>query len=411
MKKFYLAGHESLYNRGCEALVRSIVSILRAQFPGCECYVPSTQIDLDRSQWPDAEASGVRFIDAPGMPAQLIWWSRAYKRMPGLAARWLPRPEMPVAYVKLLQQCDAMIMTGGDVLSLDYSAGSLLKWVAQAETALRHKVPVVLWASSIGPFSANARIEAFMARHLARYASLSTRESDSQAYLLSLGLNGGVQTADPAFVLQPEPFDINGLLPVRSEEGILGFNTSMVVSLYRKTPESKAALEDEIVAFWRKVLDETGLSILLVPHVDPLDGGELHSDTVYMNRLLTKLGDTSGRIRLAPRTLNAAQLKHLISHCRYFIGARTHSTVAALSTGVPTLSIAYSVKAKGINRDLFGDLRYMLETPAVSQATLREGLDRLVADEQAIRAVLAERIPEWRDKARRTGELVARALG
>jgi len=410
MKRFYLAGHESLYNRGCEALVRSIVCILRAQFPGCECYVPSTNTALDRAQWPDAEAFGVRFVDAPAMPAQLIWWSRAYKRLPALAAQWLPRPEMPPAYVKLIQQCDAMIITGGDVLSLDYSAGSLLKWVAQAETALRHDVPVALWASSIGPFSSSAPIEAFMAGHLARYASLSTRESDSHNYLLSLGLNNSVQTADPAFVLQPEPFDAAELLPLCSEEGMLGFNTSLVVSLYRKSAESVAALENDIMTFWRHVLEETRMSILLVPHVDPLDGGELHSDTVYMSRLLSKLGDTSGRIRLAPRTLNAAQLKYLIGRCRYFIGARTHSTVAALSTGVPTLSIAYSVKAKGINRDLFGDLRYMVETPAVSQTTLLAGLNRLMADEQAIRAVLAERIPVWRERAHRTAALVAQAL-
>jgi polysaccharide pyruvyl transferase WcaK-like protein len=410
MKKFYIAGHESLYNRGCEALVRSIVSILREQFPDCECYVPSMQIELDRAQWPDAEASGVRFIESPRMPGQIIWWSRAYKRLPGLATRWIPMPDMSAHYVNLIQQCDALIMTGGDVLSLDYSAGSLLRWVMQAETALRRQIPVVLWASSIGPFSANARIESFMARHLARYASLSTRESDSQTYAQSLGLSS-VQTADPAFVLKPQVFDIAPILPEAGTEGILGFNTSHLIAKYRKTPASVAALENDTLAFWRSVLDNSGLSILLVPHVDPLDGGAMHSDTVYMNRLLAQLGDSSGRIRLAPRTLNAAQLKHLISHCRYFIGARTHSTVAALSTGVPTLSIAYSVKAKGINRDLFGDLRYLLETPAVSQATLTAGLARLVADEQAIRAVLASKIPQWRDKARHTGVLVAQALG
>lgn len=54
-----------------------------------------------------------------------------------------------------------------------------------------------------------------------------------------------------------------------------------------------------------------------------------------------------------------------------FAGARTHSTIAALSSGVPTLSFAYSIKATGINRDLFGHTDYCrgplnLNTEAVS---------------------------------------------
>jgi polysaccharide pyruvyl transferase WcaK-like protein len=55
-----------------------------------------------------------------------------------------------------------------------------------------------------------------------------------------------------------------------------------------------------------------------------------------------------------PGNIGARQVKWVISKCRYFIGARTHATVAAFSTGVPTISIAYSKKARGINRDIFG---------------------------------------------------------
>ncbi len=38
----------------------------------------------------------------------------------------------------------------------------------------------------------------------------------------------------------------------------------------------------------------------------------------------------------------------------------THSTIAALSSGVPTLSFAYSIKAQGINRDIFGHTDYCM---------------------------------------------------
>ncbi|MFR4670990.1 MAG: hypothetical protein ACLT69_14285 [Intestinibacter bartlettii] len=46
-------------------------------------------------------------------------------------------------------------------------------------------------------------------------------------------------------------------------------------------------------------------------------------------------------------------IKGYISRCRLY-RARTHATIAAYSTCVPTLVIGYSVKAKGIAKDIFG---------------------------------------------------------
>ena len=50
----------------------------------------------------------------------------------------------------------------------------------------------------------------------------------------------------------------------------------------------------------------------------------------------------------------AEKLKGYISKCSFFVGARTHSTIAAYSSNIPTLVIGYSVKSKGIAKDLFG---------------------------------------------------------
>ena len=52
---------------------------------------------------------------------------------------------------------------------------------------------------------------------------------------------------------------------------------------------------------------------------------------------------------------DAETLKGYISRCRFLVAARTHASIAGYSTGVPTLVVGYSVKAKGIACDLFGD--------------------------------------------------------
>ena len=56
----------------------------------------------------------------------------------------------------------------------------------------------------------------------------------------------------------------------------------------------------------------------------------------------------------------------MISQCRFFIGSRTHSVIAAYSSGVPTLALGYSIKSKGIAQDIFGEY----ETYAVSYTHL-----------------------------------------
>jgi colanic acid/amylovoran biosynthesis protein len=405
MPSYYLAGQETLTNRGCEALVRGISTIIRETQPDAEFLAPSFDITGDSRQWPDSSRNGVRFIPAYRLPKSARLWSRIHRKLPAIRNVWLPASAIPSAVMGQLRDTRAGILTGGDILSLDYGIPSLLKWVGQAENYAATGRPMVLWAGSIGPFSADRFFEKRMVRHLATYADVSVRESATLAYLQGLGLSSVRLVADPAFVMIPEPWDVSGLLPHEAGEGILGFNISPLVKNFRGGGgDSASEMEQAVVRFFHDVMKQTSLSLMLIPHVDTVDGAEWNSDFLYMQRLLKSAALPADRVSLAPRDMNAARVKHLISHCRYFIGARTHSTIAAWSTRVPTISIAYSVKARGLNSDLFGDLRYVLETPKVSQASLWESLQKLRADEDGIIALLDQRIPEWQHRARRAAD-------
>lgn len=276
------------------------------------------------------------------------------------------------------------------------------------DAAHRMGKPTMLFAASVGPFN-DPVIERFMARHLARYTAVSVRESESLAYLERLGIRNAALVADPAFRLEPEAVPQLPEPAAGSPEGILGFNLSPLIEAGWKRSNS-GELVDEAAAFLRRVMSETSLEIALVPHVDPLDGTADNSDSAYMSRVMAALGGASDRLRLIPRGLNAAQVKSVISRCRFFIGARTHATVAAWSTGVPTISIAYSVKAKGLNKDLFDTLDYVLETPRVARDSLWSAYCLLVQREEPLRALLAERIPVWRDRALKSMDVLERAI-
>jgi colanic acid/amylovoran biosynthesis protein len=389
--KFFFAGHTTFGNRGCEALIRSTVGLIRSRQPDARFVVPSSAIELDRKQWPQAESQGVDFIEAPAFPASIKWWNRAGRVLPVVERTLVPHHRLPNQAREALAGCDAMIMSGGDVISLDYGLASLYDWTGYSENAIELGKPVCLWAASVGPFSSKPFVERFIAKHLTRYSALSVRESATLGYLQGMGLQPDL-VADPAFTMAPEAFDHTPLMPSGSD-GCLGLNVSPLVRGYRSTESSKRALDAELMQFVEHIVNTTDLGVLLIPHVGPLNGGSTNSDHHYMENLLKNSAlVNSSRVKLAPAHLNAAQLKHLISTCRYFVGARTHATIAAFSTGVPTISIAYSVKAKGINNDLFGDTRFVLDTPAVSKNSLLESFARLREEEAGIREFLPVRI-------------------
>jgi polysaccharide pyruvyl transferase WcaK-like protein len=125
---------------------------------------------------------------------------------------------------------------------------------------------------------------------------------------------------------------------------------------------------------------------------------------------MEKVAAREEQVRLLPGGLSAGQLKGAIARCRFFVGARTHSTIAAFSSGVPTIAIGYSQKARGICRDLFDNEDYLVPTRELTAQALASSFERLVRGEDHIRGLLAERKPEMLAGARRNAEALEEIL-
>lgn len=204
---------------------------------------------------------------------------------------------------------------------------------------------------------------------------------------------------DPAFLMEKEELP----LPQGWEEGrMLGLNISpMIVENESKkgiTMENYKALIDHI-------LETTDLNIALIPHVV----WENNDDRKPISELYNAFADTGRVIRL--EDASAPQLKGYISRCRMFIGARTHATIAAYSSCVPTLVVGYSVKAQGIAKDLFGTAQnYVLPVQKLSQKEdLIGAFEWLKGQENAMRVCLEAVMPEYKKRAAQA-EVVIRKL-
>ncbi len=139
------------------------------------------------------------------------------------------------------------------------------------------------------------------------------------------------------------------------------------------------------------ILNKTDYNIALIPHV--VQNG--NDDRTLLNRLRDEM--RGGERICIVNDCNCLQLKGIISNCVLFVGARTHATIAAYSTYVPTLVVGYSTKAIGIAKDLFGsESNYVLPVQHISDATdLTDAFDWLDNNQTEIKQHLMAVIPEY----------------
>ena len=379
MKTFYLSGQRTFGNRGCEAIVRSTVMLLKEQFGKIKVFVPSDDIGRDSYQWSDAADFGVVFV-----PLYYPRLTRYWVQIQRLPLACLKKMDWPFPITKKLKQqlesVDAVLSIGGDMYTYE---GRLPSWIMGLDQiAMKLGKPVILWGATVGDFDKEPLFVSKLVEHLSKMALIVVRESISKDYLTQkLKLTNVVLMPDSAFTLQPEYVDMSSFWPGGIEGGVLGLNVSPLIE--RFSGESNK-ISNEIIKFIRRVVEEKKLSVVLIPHVAPLNGAVKNNDAFYMKDILEAVSDLGGQVQMMPSDFNAVQIKYVISQCRFFMGARTHATIAALSSGVPTISIAYSVKAKGINYDLFGDKSVVLDLKNVSAQSLFESLVYLEDNEEEL---------------------------
>lgn len=229
---------------------------------------------------------------------------------------------------------------------------------------------------------------------LKKYSVIIARESITyKAISEAVGNDTDVHMVpDPAFTLKP----VNTKLPDGFEEGeTVGINVSPLILGYESAEEKGITLKN-YEGLIEYILENSEDKIALIPHV-VWPGND---DREPINILFEKYKDT-GRI-VVIEDMSASELKYVISKCRLFIGARTHATIAAYSTCVPTLVAGYSVKSKGIATDLFGtDENYVIPVQSLNAYDdLKKAYIWLEENAENQKTKLNAIMPEYIEKAR-----------
>ncbi len=294
-------------------------------------------------------------------------------------------------FVRELFKNNIAISIGGDNYCYPWSAKLAVDLDKKIRKVCTH---TVLWGCSIDKESIIPSVQ----EDLAQFDLIATRESLTYALLKDINPNT-VQVSDPAFLLDTIELPLPDNFAVGNTVGI---NISPLIAHYGEN----AIINENYIRLIRHILDNTDMSICLIPHVvwDNTD------DRIPLKMLYEQFR-ASGRVCLLD-DCNAMELKGYIARCRFFVGARTHATIAAYSSCVPTLVTGYSVKARGIAMDLFGtDEKYVLPVQALQSADeLTCAFCWLQENENAIRNTLQAIMPEYQNRARDAQKFFSKLL-
>lgn len=370
----HLYYHGGSGNHGCEAIVRSSLEIL-----GQKAILHTSNIASDRTYGLDRVVSLVEDVRKPLSRRSFQYLIFAlHHKLTG--SDYLYTRFAHDEFFSAVRKGDVCLSIGGD--NYCYNGTDIL---AHYNTVLRRKgAKTVLWGCSVEPERVR---DTDVAKDLAGYDLITARESISYEALKTVNPNT-ILVADPAFVLGrmdlplPEGWIEDKMVGVNASPLILDSGDSqLVMEAYRN--------------LLRRILDTTDMGVVLIPHVTL----PTSDDRKVLELLYGEFCHTGRVILLGDH--NCMELKGYIARCRMFIGTRTHATIAAYSSCVPTLVLGYSVKSRGIARDLFGtEENYVIPVQGMTAPhVLADGFDWLLNNEKEIRKYLADVIPGYCEKA------------
>lgn len=242
---------------------------------------------------------------------------------------------------------DIAFSIGGD----NYCYADVYKYRMFHDLAKARGAKTVLWGCSVEP---DVLKDPVTAADLSRYDLITARETISYGALKAVNPHTFL-VSDPAFLLD----SVNLPLPDGFVEGnTVGINISPMIMKNESVPGLAMENYRTLISY---ILKETDMSVALIPHVV----WQGNDDRIPLKTLYDEFHHSGRVVLIGDHTCEA--LKGFIARCRFFVGARTHATIAAYSSCVPTLVVGYSVKARGIARDLLGtEVNHVLPVQTLS---------------------------------------------
>ena len=237
--------------------------------------------------------------------------------------------------------------------------------------------PVMLYAIGVGPLFSEP------GRKLTRFAcdaaaAVTVRDSGSKQILQSIGVGAAnvTVTADPAFAM-----------PVSKDPGLTRYvhelrSSGPVVAVaprHWNTGVDQQCWMRELAAGLDLFLRDRPGTILFVPlqRIDRPD-----EDDARSAEMVKAMMSRQDRARVMTCRLSPQQIQTVVSACDLVVGMRLHSTILAMTAGVPVVGLSYDPK-----------VQHIMDQAGLRDFTIDLGAIRAPAVADLMARALAERSP------------------
>jgi polysaccharide pyruvyl transferase WcaK-like protein len=398
-------------NMGCNALTVSLMKLFTDRNPAAKFFFlhrlryPVSKKIIISGKEVEMELVNCRLTPKSKIHENLFWIFLVilvYRLLPVKKLRNLICASTP--WINVLVNAD-IIGTHfyGDSFSDIYGFKRLFDYSLLCSTAILFGKKIVLFPQTYGPYTSwlSKKIAYFIILHSSHVLA---RDKDGYEYVTQfLGRNKKNISIrfcpDLAFILEsilPEKPSITPSIQPSDNDPLLGINISGLLynggysgdNMFGLSCNYKEAMHSLVNTFLKK----TNAHILLVPHVFA-DADNVESDNEACREIFKTISDAkSGRIHLITEKYNQNEIKGIIGQCDFFIGARMHACIAALSQGIPAVGIAYSKKFLGVFetvgvRNMVVDARQLSADELINQCMIH------YKNREEARNVLGETLP------------------
>ena len=315
-------------NMGCLALTYSLISILNRQCQNKRieyyCFVRNRHGEKDKfCSLNKMDKSSVHIISCMDLKKKDLFLRDIY-------------------FKRAIKRCDLVIdLTQGDSFTDIYGNERFDMWTTEKEWVLKNNIPLILGPQTYGPFI-HKENEKRALDVIKKCKLVFARDEMSYQYIKEsdYNLEGLYKTCDLAFAL---PYDKCNLK--QKDRKKIGINISgLLWTDGAEDTEKSFTLKTDYQLYMERILDyfieKKELEIYLISHV---------SADYKVAKYIKEKYPT---VNIVDEFDNPIKAKSFIADCDLFIGARMHATIAAISTGVPVIPIAYSRKFTGLFKTL-----------------------------------------------------------
>ncbi|MBI4549885.1 MAG: polysaccharide pyruvyl transferase family protein [Candidatus Omnitrophica bacterium] len=319
--------------------------------------------------------------------------TEARHRVRAIPAREMHKDEL----FEELKKLDLFVLGGGGILYEGYAD----RYLRDVNWAKELGIPVLVYAISAGPLK-TAESKQLVVETLNRVDVITVREGEAKRLLHDLGVKKEiVLTADPAMLLEPEPFTREMLEKetVDAQIPIVGFSVR----------EPGEAAQDLNVEQYHGIL--ANAADFMVERFDaqilfvPMEQGE-NKDPQHSHAVISKMAKAQ-RAHVLKGEYTSGQILGAVKHMTFVVGMRLHFLIFAAIHHLPFIPLPYAPKVSGFLADLGMPMPPVQEINAGKMCAY---LDRSWDSREEVKEQLRKTMPPLQERARQTNVILCDLL-